>query len=200
MKEQVKKEKTAKLQYDLRGNMRKPLFLDGALIAIFAALMAVCAWIAVPLPGGVSVTLQTFAVFFAVGVLGWKRGTISVLVYILLGAVGVPVFTGFKGGVGALLGVTGGYIVGFIGSAVVSGIVCDKCKNKFVFQFLGMVAGLVLCYAIGTVWFYFLYTKTQSITILGVLSSCVFPFIIPDLVKIVLACVLTNRLRARVKF
>ena len=90
---------------------------DLAYIAIFAVLIAICSWISIP--ATVPFTLQTFAVFMAVGLLGGKRGTIAVLTYVLLGAIGVPVFAGFSGGVGALLGNSGGYIVGFIFSALV---------------------------------------------------------------------------------
>ena len=83
---------------------------DMAYIAIFAVLMAICSWISIPM--AVPFTLQTFGVFMAVGVLGGKRETFAVLIYILLGAVGVPVFAGFSGGIGVLLNTTGGYIVG----------------------------------------------------------------------------------------
>ena len=90
---------------------------DIVFIGIFAALMAICSWISIPTT--VPFTLQTFAVFMAVGVLGGKRGTLSVLVYILLGAIGVPVFAGFAGGLGILTGSTGGYILGFLFSALI---------------------------------------------------------------------------------
>lgn len=90
---------------------------DLVYIAVFAVVMAVCSWISIP--AQVPFTLQTFGVFMAVGVLGGKRGTLAVLVYVLLGAVGVPVFAGFSGGIGALLGNAGGYIIGFIFSALV---------------------------------------------------------------------------------
>ena len=89
---------------------------DIAYIGASAALIAVCSWISVPSP--VPFTLQTFAVFSAVGILGGRRGTIAVLVYLLLGAVGLPVFAGFRGGVGVLLGTTGGYIAGFLLAAL----------------------------------------------------------------------------------
>ena len=86
-------------------------------IAIFAVIIAVCSWISVPMV--VPFTLQTFGVFCAVGLLGGKRGTLSVLIYVLLGAVGVPVFAGFSSGIGTLFGVTGGYIMGFIFTALI---------------------------------------------------------------------------------
>ena len=85
---------------------------DLVLIALFAALMALCAWVTVPY--AVPFTMQTFGVFLALLLLGGKRGTICMAVYLLLGAVGLPVFSGFRGGVGALVGSTGGYLVGFI--------------------------------------------------------------------------------------
>ena len=89
---------------------------DLVLIALFAALMALCAWVTVPY--AVPFTMQTFGVFLALLLLGGKRGTICMAVYLLLGAVGLPVFSGFRGGVGALVGSTGGYLVGFIVSAL----------------------------------------------------------------------------------
>ena len=90
---------------------------DIAYIAMFAAVMAVCSWISVP--ATVPFTLQTFGVFLAVGTLGGKRGSLAVLTYLLLGAVGAPVFAGFSGGIGCILGSTGGYIIGFLFSALV---------------------------------------------------------------------------------
>lgn len=86
---------------------------DLVLIAIFAAMMAVCAWISVPVLA-VPFTLQSFGVFMALLCLGGKRGTAAICVYVLLGAVGAPVFSGFNGGIGAIMGATGGYIIGFI--------------------------------------------------------------------------------------
>ena len=85
---------------------------DLAFIGLFSVLIAVCSWITIP--GPVPFTLQTFGIFCALGMLGGKRGTCSILVYILLGIIGIPVFSGFTGGVGQLLGMTGGYIVGFL--------------------------------------------------------------------------------------
>ena len=94
--------------------------LDMAYIALFAVLMAVCAWITVPLPKPlVQFTLQTFAMFMALTTLGGRRGLYAMVVYLLLGAVGVPVFSGFRGGLGVLLDTTGGYIIGFAAAALV---------------------------------------------------------------------------------
>ena len=141
-------------------------------------------------------TLQTFGVFMAVGVLGGKRGSLAVLVYILLGTIGVPVFANFTGGFGILLNNTGGYIVGFLFSALVMWAIEAIWGKSPVVQILSMIAGLIVCYAMGTVWFMVVYTKTSGAVSLGtVLGWCVIPFIIPDLVKIALAFVLSRRVR-----
>jgi biotin transport system substrate-specific component len=167
---------------------------DMTLIALFAAIMAICSWISVPAP--VPFTLQTLAVFLAVGLLGGKRGTIAVAVYILLGAVGLPVFAGFSGGIGTLLGLTGGYIIGFLACALVMWGFFYIFGDGTWQLASAMILGLAVCYALGTVWFMEVYLRTTGpITLLSVLSSCVFPFIIPDLIKAALALVLAGRLK-----
>ena len=171
-------------------------------IGLFAALIAVCSQIQIP--GAVPFTLQTFAIFLAGGLLGGKRGTISVLVYILLGAIGLPVFAGFKGGIGALLGTTGGYILGFIFSMLVfvafELLLKEKAK-KIIPLGIAMVVGLIICYVFGTAWFMIVYTNTKEpIGLITALSWCVFPFIIPDIVKITLALTLTSRLKKYIPF
>ncbi|MCD8104974.1 MAG: biotin transporter BioY [Lachnospiraceae bacterium] len=168
--------------------------IDMVYIAIFAALMAVCSWISIPTT--VPFTLQTFGVFIAVGILGGKRGTLAVLVYILLGAVGLPVFAGFSGGIGALLGTSGGYIIGFLFSALSMWLMEKTLGRNVAVQVVSMVVGLVVCYAFGTVWFMAVYTsQTGAVGVMTVLGWCIFPFIIPDLLKIALAFALSNRLR-----
>lgn len=166
---------------------------DLVMVALFASLIAVCAWVTIP--GSVPFTLQTMGVFLAVGLLGGKRGTAAVLVYILLGAVGMPVFSGFSGGVGRLLGTTGGYIIGFLVAALAMwAMEAIFGRAKWVLP-VSMLLGLLLCYAFGTVWFLVLYTQTKgAISVVSVLSMCVIPFILPDLMKIALALLLTNRL------
>ena len=118
---------------------------DMAYIAIFAVLIAICSWISIPMT--VPFTLQTFGVFMAVGVLGGKRGSLAVLVYILLGAIGVPVFAGFSGGFGILLNNTGGYIIGFLFSALAMWAIESLWGKKPVVQIISMVVGLLVCYA-----------------------------------------------------
>lgn len=166
--------------------------LDLAYIGMFVALIAVCSWINIPTT--VPFTLQTFAVFAAIAILGFKRGLLAVIVYIALGAAGVPVFAGFGGGMGTLLGTTGGYIIGFIFTAVIEGLIIDKFGRKAVVMFIAMLLGLAACYAFGTVWFVYVYTSTKSaIGVMTALSWCVFPFIIPDICKMMLAIVLEKR-------
>ena len=194
----------------MNSDMRNSKLTDMILIGLFAALIAVCAQIQIP--AAVPFTLQTFAIFLAVGLLGGKRGTVSVVIYILLGMVGLPVFAGFKGGIAALLGTTGGYIIGFIFSALliwalekpVSSLFgketgADSKKNifrKMAGPAISMILGLIVCYIFGTAWFVIVYTNTKEpIGIMTALGWCVFPFIIPDLIKIALALVLTLRLR-----
>lgn len=172
--------------------------VDMAYIAMFAVMIAVCSWISIP--ATVPFTMQTFGVFLAVGVLGGKRGTLAVLVYLLLGMVGVPVFAGFAGGISCLVGTTGGYIVGFLFSALVMWAMEHLLGKKQWVLALSMVLGLVVCYAFGTVWFMQVYARnTGAIGVWTALGWCVFPYIIPDLIKIVLALVLCKRLAAAIK-
>lgn len=167
---------------------------DIVYIAVFAVIMAICSWISIP--AAVPFTLQTFGVFIAVGVLGGKRGSLSVLVFILLGAIGIPVFANFSGGIGVLAGPTGGYIIGFLFSALLMWAMEKLPGKKSVMQIVSMIAGLIVCYAFGTVWFVIVYGRMNGpIGFTAALASCVVPFIIPDIIKIVLAYVLSRKLR-----
>ncbi len=163
--------------------------------ALFAALIAICSWISIPT--AVPFTLQTFAVFLALGVLGGKLGTLSVAVYLLLGAVGLPVFAGFQGGLGALLGTTGGYLAGFLLTALtVWGAERRLGKSAPVFL-VSCLLGLALCYLFGSVWFAAVYAASSGpVGLVTVLGWCVFPFVLPDLAKLALAVVLSRRLAA----
>lgn len=166
---------------------------DMVYIAVFTVLTAVCSWISIP--AAVPFTLQTFAVFLACAVLGGKRGTLTVLTYILLGLIGIPVFSGFTGGIGILLGNTGGYIIGFIFSALIMWGMEKIFGKKTWALALSMLLGLAACYAFGTVWFMAVYAKnTGAVGLAAVLGWCVIPFIIPDLAKIALAVLLSRRL------
>ena len=161
---------------------------DLVYMALGAVLIALCSWITVP--AAVPFTMQTFAVFFILSTLGGKRGTVTILVYIALGAAGVPVFSQFGAGPGVLLGNTGGYILGFLAMGFTYWGITALLGETRKIRFLGLLLGLV-----GTAWFLLLYTRTQeSMGILPVLGWCVFPFVIPDLVKLGLALALERRL------
>lgn len=167
--------------------------LDMIYIAVFAVLIAICSWISIPTV--VPFTLQTFAIFLSVGVLGGKRGTLAVLVYILLGLIGIPVFAGFSGGIGVLAGNTGGYIMGFLLSALVMWAMEKILGRKLWVLALSMIIGLFVCYAFGTAWFMIVYTRnTGAVGLASVLGWCVVPFLIPDFIKIALAFILSKRL------
>lgn len=162
-------------------------------IALFAVCIAICAWISVPTT--VPFTLQTFGIFLALGLLGGKRGTAAIALYILLGAVGIPVFAGFKAGIGALLGTTGGYILGFLMSGLVYWLVTSLAGNRTWAVALGMVLGLLVCYAFGTAWFMTVYARTKgAVSLSAALGWCVLPFLLPDGLKIALALLLSKKL------
>ena len=167
--------------------------LDLVYIAIGATLIAICSCISIPT--AVPFTLQTFAVFFVLLLLGGERGTIATLVYILLGAVGVPVFAGFTGGFGVLFGNTGGYIIGFLFTGIIYILFTRFFKKNMVVKILSLVLGLAVCYAFGTAWFMHVYMQNSGeVGLLTVLGWCVFPFIIPDLLKLALAVILSKRI------
>ena len=165
-----------------------------ALCALFAALLAICAWIAIPV-GDVAITMQTFGIFLTLGVLGGKRGTVAVVLYLLLGIVGLPVFSGFQGGLGTLMGATGGYIAGFLAAALIYWPVTALVQDKKFSRLLGMVLGLFACYLLGTVWFLWGYLSGGSLSLGAVLLKCVVPYLLPDTAKLLLAWLLSQRLR-----
>ncbi|MEE5992618.1 MAG: biotin transporter BioY [Oscillospiraceae bacterium] len=172
--------------------------LEMVYVAIFAALLAVCSQLQIPLT--VPVTLQTFGVFLALEILGGKKGFFSVLVFILLGAIGIPVFAGFTGGLGVLFGSTGGYILGFILTAGIYWLAEKTLGGKLWVRITAMVIGLLLCYTFGTAWFMFIYARDNGAITLGqALSWCVIPFLLPDTIKMVVAFVLGGRLKKYVK-
>lgn len=172
---------------------------DLAFTAMFAVIIAVCSWISVPF-FEVPFTLQTFGVFCAAVMLGGKRSFFSVLVYILLGLVGVPVFSGFSGGAGILFGTTGGYIIGFLFIPLMYAIFTKLFDEKLPVIIVSLLLGLALCYTFGTVWFIYVYSShSGAIGLTTALSWCVFPFIIPDLAKMALAILLAKRLEKHVR-
>lgn len=151
------------------------------------ALLCVCSWLSLPL-GAVTFTLQTFAVFLTLGLLGGKWGSVAIGVYLLCGAVGLPVFSGFQGGIGVLLGPNGGYLWGFFLAGIVYWLTYSLWKKEYV----GFLCGLFTCYAVGTVWFWLVYARQSGI--FEIISICVLPYIVPDMMKLWLAGLLSRRL------
>lgn len=168
--------------------------VDLVYTALAAVLMAICSWISIPTT--VPFTMQTFAVFCILSMLGGKRGTAAIAVYLLLGAVGVPVFAEFTSGIGILLGTTGGYMVGFILTGLIYWLSTSIFGKKPWVEAVFLLLGLVLCYAFGTAWFMLVYARTaEPVGILTALSWCVFPFVIPDIAKLALALLVSRRVR-----
>lgn len=171
---------------------------DLTAIALMACVIAVCSWISVP--AAVPFTMQTFAVFLAVGLLGGKRGTAAVALYLLLGTIGLPVFAGFKAGPASLIGPTGGYLLGFVFTALLMWTIELLAGRSIPALAASMIAGLIVCYAFGTLWFMAVYAAGGSdIGFMATLSMCVFPFIVPDCIKIFLACILTKKIRPLIR-
>ena len=170
----------------------KPIHL--VLCALFAALTAVLSQIAINL-GPVPFNLATFSVLTAGAVLGKKLGAFSQLVYVLLGAVGVPVFSLFRGGLAMLVGPTGGYLVGYVLGAFVVGLLAERLGHKIHWLVVAMLGGFVTYMTLGTVWFMILTKNSLS----QALALCVVPFLLGDSLKIAVAAVLSSRLRPLVQ-
>lgn len=164
-----------------------------AMTAVMTAVICILAPFSIPI-GPVPVSLANLAIFLSVYLLGWKAGTVSLLLYLLLGIAGLPVFSGFSAGPGVLIGPTAGYIAGYIPMAVIAGIVIERYESRPL-QFCGMLLGTAVCYALGTAWFCIL-MKTG---VIAALSLCVFPFIPGDIVKMFIAMLLGGTLNKRMK-
>lgn len=165
--------------------------------AMFTALIAVCSLISVPSP--VPFTLQTFAIFLALFVLGGKKGALAVLAYVCIGLAGIPVFSGFMGGFAVLFGATGGYIVGFLLSSLAFWVFEKIFGKKTSVWLLSAAAGLAICYLFGSIWYAFVYSGGSDAGFAGAVAMCVLPFIVPDILKIGLAFLLSYRLKKYVK-
>ncbi len=168
----------------------KPKALNLTMTALFAVIICICSMLSIP--ASVPFTMQTFAVFLALFMLGGKYGTLSIAVYILLGITGLPVFHNFTGGIGILMGSTGGFILGFILCGAVYLLMTRPISKKPFFKLISAFIGLVLCYSVGTLWFVF--TASQGAGFGTAFLTCVVPFIIPDTVKILLAYFISQRL------
>ena len=180
---------------------------DMVLIAISAALITVCSWISIPL-GPVPFTLQTMGILAVMLTCGGRRGTIAILVYLAMGACGLPVFAGFKGGIASLAGPTGGFLIGFIIAALVfwllEKLIFGKLMNStvktWIFGALNSLVFEIVLYTVGVIWFMTVYAAQTGPVGLGtVMTMCVIPFIIPDAVKLIAAVVIGERAGKLVK-
>lgn len=171
---------------------------DMAYIALTAVVISVCSWLSIP--ATIPFTMQTFAVFAALLLLGGKRGTIAVLLYLLMGAVGLPVFSNFTGGIGKLMGPTGGYIFGFVFTGLCYWLLTRLFGERFWEKLIALVLGLALCYAFGTVWFVMVYSADTPMSFASALGMCVLPYLVPDGIKLALAFLLEKVLKKHIDF
>lgn len=163
-----------------------------AVTALMAAVMCVLGPLSVPI-GEVPISLTNLVICFAVWLLGARFGTLSVLVYLLLGAVGLPVFSAYSGGLAKLAGPTGGYLIGFLPMAFLGGLIIEKTKGQPVLSGMGLVLGIAVSYALGTAWFVF----QMGCDLQYALAVCVYPFIVFDLAKVVLTVLVGGVVRRR---
>ncbi len=163
-------------------------------IALMAAVLCVVGPFTIPV-GPVPVSLAPLVIFLSVYILGTKKGTVSVLLYLFIGAVGVPVFSGFTGGFGKVAGPTGGYMLGYILMALIAGWFIHRFYDKVAIQFLGMVLGLAVLYAFGTAWLAY----SAGMSFQAALAAGVLPFIVFDLIKIIIAIALGRTIRGRLQ-
>lgn len=163
---------------------------DMVLCALLAAMTGVLSQIGIPI-GEIPINLALFSVYLAGGLLGSYKGAVSMVVYVMMGAVGLPVFSNFRGGLSVLAGPTGGYILGYLFAALVVGMVSTYWGDAFWKMAIGMTGGLALCYLFGTIWFVLLTGKGLA----AALSACVIPFLPGDAVKIISAAILVPELK-----
>ncbi|MBU3189930.1 biotin transporter BioY [Clostridium bowmanii] len=162
------------------------------LIGVMAAVTCILGPLSLPI-GIVPISLTNLVIYFSVYVLGQKRGTLSYIVYLLIGLIGLPVFSGFSGGFTKLFGPTGGYLIGFIFMAFISGIFIDKFSNKIYMCFLGMIIGTIVAYILGTAWLAY----QANLTFNATLAIGVLPFIAGDLAKMVIAALVGPQIKKR---
>lgn len=162
--------------------------------ALFAALMCICGPLSIPI-GPVPVSLTNLVLYFAIMILDTKKTFISYLVYLLIGMIGIPVFSGFEGGLAKITGPTGGYLVGFLLMIIIGGIFMEKTKGNLVITIIGMIVGTAVCYVFGTIWF----MHVLNYKLGPALTLCVWPFVPFDLIKIAIAVPFGKIVRKRLK-
>ena len=184
-----------------KSTKNRAFIYDLVLISVSAALITICSWISIPL-GPVPFTLQTLGILAVMLTAGGRRGTIAILVYLALGAVGAPVFAGFKGGIMSFIGPTGGFLIGFILAALVYWLLEKLILKKlmttpvktWIFGMLGFIVFEIIMYIVGVIWFMTVYAaQTGPVGLATVMTWCVIPFIIPDIVKMAAAVLIGER-------
>lgn len=175
------------------GNYKNTANYQLILVGVFTAVIVICTWICIPTP--IPFTLQTLGVFVAVYLLDLKHSLLAVFTYILLGLVGLPVFSGFQGGAGVLMGPTGGYIAGFAVIALTVGIGKKFVNGNFISIFIIMATGLILCYALGTLWYMYI----MQTNLVSALLICVVPYVVFDFAKLFVAIIVGNKVKKHIK-
>ena len=163
-----------------------------AVTALMAAVMCVLGPLTVPI-GAVPISLANFVICLTAWLLGPKFGTLSVVIYLAIGLIGVPVFSGYGAGLAKVAGPTGGYLVGYLLLALIGGLFIEKSNGNPVVSGIGLVLGDAACYVLGTIWFMIL-TGADLVSALG---WCVLPYLPGDIIKIALAAILTIQLDKR---
>ncbi len=166
------------------------------LIAMVTAITCILAPFSIPIPiSPVPISLTNLVLLISIYVLGWKDATVSYLVYLLLGAFGLPVFSGFAGGLGKIAGPTGGYLTGFIFMTIIAGIFVERYTDRRILVITGMVLATMVAYVFGTAWLAF----QMELPFTGALSIGVIPYLPGDTVKIILAVLTGPVLRSRLQ-
>ena len=164
-----------------------------AIIALMTAVLCILAPISIPVfISPVPISLGVLAVYLTAYVLSPVDATISVIIFILLGTFGLPVFSGYSGGLSKLVGPTGGYIIGFLFTVYISSLFIHM-KKGIIYDVIGMITGLALCYILGTIWF----SYQQGKGFIASLLLCVVPFLIGDAIKIIVAVILGTQINKR---
>ena len=165
-----------------------------ALAAILAAILCVVSPISIPF-GAIPISLATFAVYIISCTVNKKYATAAVIIYILLGAAGLPVFSAFSGGFHRIAGVTGGYIIGYIPCAFIISLLTERWENKKIIYPVSMIIGTAVCYLFGTLW----YMNQTETGFASAAATCILPFLIGDAVKIAAASCIGVTLRKKLK-
>lgn len=175
--------------------MRKKLSIQEiATVSVVTALLCICAPFTIPI-GPIPLSAANLMMFLGVYALGRKKATLSCFIYLCIGLIGIPVFSGFGSGPGKLFGPTGGYLMGYIFMVWIAGTFIDRFIDRIYLCIAGMLLGTLVLYVLGTIWLSF----QAEMTFWAALSAGVLPFILGDLIKIVIAAVIGAKLRIQLK-